>query len=53
MEKMSGFIPKSDHVRNSGRQDPSSVIALTKPEFTSYLSSLGNISSTVIPELTK
>ena len=29
------------------------MIALTKPDFTSYLSSLGNISSTVIPELTK
>ena len=51
MEKMREFILKSDHVRNRDRQDPSSVIALTKPDFSSYLSSLGNISSTVIPEL--
>ena len=51
--KNEGFIPKSDHAWNRDRQDPSSVIALTKPDFTSYLSSLGNISSTVITELTK
>ena len=40
MEKMKGFIPESDHVRSRDRKDPSSVIALTKPNF---LSSLGNI----------
>ena len=51
--KNEGFIPKSDHVWNRDRQDPSSVIALTEPGFSSYLSSLGNISSTVIMELTK
>ena len=50
---MRGFIPKLDHFRNRDRQDPSSVVALTKPDFTSYLSSLGNISSTVILELIK
>ena len=53
MEKMRGFIPKFDHVKNRDREDPSSVIASTKLDFTSYLSSLGNISSTVILELTK
>ena len=53
MEKMRRFIPKSDHVRNRDRQDPSSLIALTKPSFTCYSSSLGNISSTVIPERTE
>ena len=53
MEKMREFIPKSDHVRKRDRQDLLSVTALTKPECTRYLSSLGNISSTLIPEQTK
>ena len=53
MKKMREFIPKSYHVRNTDRQDLLSVTALTKPECTHYLSSLGNISSTLIPEQTK
>ena len=47
------FIPNNDHVRNRDRQDPSSVITLTRPAFTEFLSEIERICCTIIPETTK
>ena len=50
---MHTLLPKGDHVIDRDRQDPSSVLALTQPKLIEYISSLGYVSCTIIPELTK
>ena len=47
---MRRLIPQNDHVRNKDRQDPMAVVAITKPEITKYLETLGPVSHTLIPE---
>lgn len=44
------FLPRNDCVRHKGRQDPTSVMKLTNPDFTSYLRSLDFVGHTIIPE---
>ena len=51
--KMHQLLPKSDYVVNRDRMDPSAVIALTRNAVTDYLSSVGYLSVTIIPEMCK
>lgn len=44
------FLPRNDCLRHQGRQDPTSVMKLTNPDFTSYLRSLDFVGHTIIPE---
>ncbi len=53
MAKMRKLIPRNDHVKNLDRQDPSAVLALCSNELTSYLSNIGYVCHTIIPELDK
>lgn len=52
-KKMRSFIPINDHVRNRDRQDPQAVLTLTHKPLCNYLSPLGRVSSTIIPETSK
>ena len=47
------YLPKKDYVRNRDRQDPSSDLALTRKLLLNFISSLGAISTTLIPETAK
>ena len=53
VKMMHSLIPKGDHVAYRDRQDPAGVIAITRPEVANYLASLGYVSCTIIPEMTK
>ena len=53
MAKMRKLIPRNDHVKNVDRQDPSGVLALCSNDLTSFLSNLGYVCHTIIPELDK
>ncbi|CAB3990306.1 Hypothetical predicted protein [Paramuricea clavata] len=50
---MTKLIPKNDHVRNRDRQDPSAVLSLTGDSLLNYLSNVGLVSTTIIPETSK
>ena len=47
------YLPKNNYVRNRDREDPSSVLALTRKPLPNFISSLGATSVTLIPETTK
>ena len=49
-KNMKKFLPSNDHVRNKDRQDPKAVIKLTERNLTEYLSTLGFVGHTIIPE---
>ena len=53
MTKTRKLIPQNDHVKNKDRQDPSAVLTLCSDALTSFLSSVGYVSHTLIPELDK
>lgn len=52
-KKMREFLPKNDHVKNKDRQDPMAVLMLTKEDLAKYLTELGYVGHTLIPELDK
>ena len=52
-EKFRKLVPKKDHVKNKGRQDPSTILELTKQSMTDKLSQTGYVCQTIIPELDK
>ena len=47
------YLPKNNYVRNRDREDPSSVLALTRKPLPNFIGSLGATSTTLIPETTK
>ena len=47
------FIPKNDDIRHRDRQNPHSVTTITNPPLTKYLSEIGYVCCTIIPERTK
>lgn len=47
------LIPKNDHVKNRDRQDPSTVLELSKQRLIEELSQIGYVCHTIIPELDK
>lgn len=53
MSKVRKLIPRNDHVKNKDRQDPSAVLTLCSDRLTSFLSSVGYVCHTLIPELDK
>ena len=53
MSEMRRHIPKNDHVKNKDRQDPSAVLTLCSHSLTSFLSKIGYVCHTIIPELDK
>ena len=50
---MINFIPKNDDIRHRDRQNPHSVTTITSPPLTKYLSEIGYVCCTMIPERTK
>lgn len=46
-------IPRKDHVKNKGRQDPSKALTLCNPQLTLFRGSFGCFTYTAIPELDK
>lgn len=52
-EKFRKLVPKNDHVKNKGRQDPSTILELTKQSMTDELSQTGYVCQTIISELDK
>ncbi len=53
MSELRRHIPKNDHVKNKDRQDPSAVLTLCSHSLTSFLSKIGYVCHTIIPELDK
>ena len=53
MSKIRKLIPRNDHVKNKDHQDPSAVLTLCSDGLTSFLSSVGYVCHTLIPELDK
>ena len=49
-EVMRKFLPQNDHTKNKDRQDPKAVLRLTDTKLTNYVSSLGFVGHTIIPE---
>ena len=50
---MRKLVPRNDHVKNKDRQDPAAVLRLCSEELTSFLSDVGYVCHTIIPELDK
>jgi len=53
MAQLRKLIPRSDHVKNKDRQDPSAVLTLCKDKLTSFLANVRYVCHTIIPELDK
>ena len=49
-EAMRKLLSQNDHTKNKDRQDPKAVLRLTDTKLTSYISSLGFVGHTIIPE---
>ena len=53
MTTMRKLVPRNDHIKNKDRQDPAAVLTLCSEELTSFLSKVGYVCHTIIPELDK
>ena len=49
-KKIKTFLPRNDYVRNRDRQDPTSVLKLCDGNLADYITQLGFIVHTIIPE---
>ena len=47
---MRKLVPKNDHVKNKGRQNPVAVLKILSTGVTDYVKEIGFIGHTVIPE---
>ena len=53
MTTMRKLVQRNDHVKNKDRQDPAAVMTLCSEDLTSFLSNVGYVCHTIIPELDK
>lgn len=53
MTTMRKLVQRNDHVKNKDRQDPVAVLTLCSEDLTSFLSNVGYVCHTIIPELDK
>lgn len=53
MTTMRKLVQRNDHVKNKVRQDPAAVLTLCSEDLTSFLSNVGYVCHTIIPELDK
>lgn len=53
MKMMRKLILRNDHVKNKDRQDPTAVLTLCSDSLTTFLSSIGYVCHTIVPELDK
>lgn len=53
MTTMRKLVQRNDHVKNKDRQDPAAVLTLCSEDLTSFLSNVGYVCHTIIPELDK
>lgn len=53
MTTMRKLVPRNDHVKNKDRQDPAAVLTLCSEDLTTFLSNVGYVCHTIIPELDK
>ena len=44
------YLPSNDYVRNRGRQDPTAVLKLCNPDLCNYVSNIGLVTQTLVPE---
>ena len=44
------YLPSNDYVRNRDRQDPNAVLKLCNPDLCNYVSNIGLVTQTLIPE---
>ena len=53
MTTMRKLVQRNGHVKNKDRQDPAAVLTLCSEDLTSFLSNVGYVCHTIIPELDK
>lgn len=53
MTTMRKLVQRNDHVKNKDRQDPAAVLTLCSEDLTSFLSNVGYVCHTIIPDLDK
>ena len=44
------YLPSNDYVRNRDRQDPTAVLKLCNPDLCNYVSNIGLVTQTLVPE---